>query len=99
MAHTNQSIKVRIIEEDYTSKDNITKCRMRIRTQITPSWYYEYIVIGWANYYPNDIYDESTGRKIAKAKAVIKAYKEAYRYATKYEEAADVYRLLHPLPI
>lgn len=84
MAHTNQSIKVRIIEEDYTSKDNMTKCRMRIRTQITPSWYHEYIVIGRAKCGPNDTYDESTGRKIAKVRAVTKAYKEAYRCATKY---------------
>jgi hypothetical protein len=57
---------------------------MRIRTQITPSWYHEYYAIGRAKCDPNDIYDESTGRKIAKARAVTKAYKEAYRCATKY---------------
>ena len=39
---------------------------MRIRTQITPSWYHEYIVIGRAKCCPNDTYDKSTGRKIAK---------------------------------
>lgn len=35
-------------------------------------------------YNPEDTYDESIGRKIAKARAVTKAYKEAYRCATKY---------------
>lgn len=84
MTHTNQSIKVRIIEEDYSVTDNTTKCRMRIRAQITPSWYHEYIVIGRAKCCPNDTYDKSTGRKIAKARAVTKAYKEAYRCAIKY---------------
>ena len=84
MRHTNQSIKVRIIEEDYSVTDNTTECRMRIRTQITPSWYHEYYAIGRAKCDPNDIYDESTGRKIAKARAVTKAYKEACRCATKY---------------
>lgn len=84
MMHTNQSIKVRIIEENYTVTDNTTKCRMRIRAQITPSWYHEYIVIGRAKCCPNDTYDKSTGRKIAKVRAVTKAYKEACRCATKY---------------
>lgn len=84
MRHTNQSIKVRIVEEDYSVTGNTTKCCMRIRTQITPSWYHEFSVIGWANFNPEDTYDESIGRKIAKARAVTKAYKEAYRCATKY---------------
>lgn len=59
MRHTNQSIKVRIIEEDYSVTDNTTECRMRIRTQITPSWYHEFSVTGWANCNPEDTYDES----------------------------------------
>lgn len=84
MRRTNQSIKVRIVEEDYSVTDNTTECRMRIRTQITPGWYHEYYAIGRAKCDPNDIYDESTGRKIAKARAVTKAYKEACRCATKH---------------
>lgn len=84
MTYTNQSIKVRIKEEKYTAIKETTKCCLLIKVQITPSWYHEFYVTGWSNCNPEDIYDESIGRKIAKARAVTNAYKEAYRCATKY---------------
>ena len=84
MTYTNQSIKVRIKEEKYTAIEETTKCCLLIKVQITPSWYHEFYVTGWSNCNPEDTYDESIGRKIAKARAVTKAYKEAYRRATKY---------------
>ena len=84
MTYTNQSIKVRIKKEKYTTVEETTKCRLLIEAQITPSWYHKFYVAGWSNCNPEDIYDESIGRKIAKARAVTKAYKEAYRCATKY---------------
>lgn len=84
MTYTNQSIKVRIKKEKYTTVEETTKCRLLIEAQITPSWYHKFYVAGWSNCNPEDTYDESIGRKIAKARAVTKAYKEAYRRATKY---------------
>lgn len=84
MTYTNQSIKVRIKKEKYTTVEETTKCRLLIEAQITPSWYHKFYVAGWSNCNPEDTYDESIGRKIAKARAVTKAYKEAYRCATKY---------------
>lgn len=84
MTYTNQSIKVRIIEEGYTFIGSTTKCCMRIRAQITPTLYHEFFVTGWANCNPEDTYDESIGRKIAKTRAVSNAYKEVYRRANKY---------------
>lgn len=84
MTYTNQSIKVRIKKEKYTTVEETTKCRLLIEAQITPSWHHKFYVAGWSNCNPEDTYDESIGRKIAKARAVTKAYKEAYRCATKY---------------
>lgn len=84
MTYTNQSIKVRIKKEKYTAIEETTKCSLLIEAQITPSWYHEFYVTGWSNCNPEDTYDESIGRKIAKARAVTNAYKEAYRRATKY---------------
>ena len=84
MTYTNQSIKVRIKKEKYTAIKETTKCCLLIKVQITPSWYHEFYVTGWSNCNPEGTYDESIGRKIAKARAVTNAYKEAYRRATKY---------------
>lgn len=84
MTYTNQSIKVRIKKEKYTAIEETTKCCLLIEVQITPSLYHKFYVTGWSNCNPEDTYDESIGRKIAKARAVTNAYKEAYRRATKY---------------
>lgn len=91
MTYTNQSIKVRIKKEKYTTVEETTKCRLLIEAQITPSWYHKFYVAGWSNCNPEDTYDESIGRKIAKARAVTKAYKEAYRRATKYMKRQLMY--------
>lgn len=91
MTYTNQSIKVRIKKEKYTTVEETTKCRLLIEAQITPSWYHKFYVAGWSNCNPEDTYDESIGRKIAKARAVTKAYKEAYRCATKYLKGQLMY--------
>lgn len=84
MTYTNQSIKVKITRESYALIGSITRCRLKIKLMLTPVISYEYDVTGWSNCHKDDIYDESTGKKIAMARAVSKAYKEAYRYASIY---------------
>lgn len=79
MTYTNQSIKVRITKESYDLIGRTTRCSLKIKLMLTTVISYEYDVTGWSNCHRDDIYNESIGKKIAFARAVSKAYRQAYR--------------------
>jgi len=91
MTYTNQSIKVKVVKESYHLIASTTKCELKIELRLTPYQYREYTVSGWSNCREDDTYVESTGKKIAKARAVNKAYKKAYRYACDYLKKQMMY--------
>lgn len=84
MRYTNQSIKVRVINESYDFIYSTTRCNLKIRLFVTPVISYEYDVYGYANCNEDDEYIQSVGKKISKARAINKAYKAAYGYAVKH---------------
>lgn len=91
MTYTNQSIKVKVVKENYHLIASTTKCELRIELRLTPYQYREYIVCGWSNCREDDTYVESIGKKIAKARAINKAYKKAYGYAVDYLKRQIMY--------
>jgi len=91
MTYTNQSIKVKVVKETYRLTGNITKCELKIELRLTPYQYREYTVSGYTNCKEDDTYIESVGKKIAKARAINKAYRKAYRHAVDYLKKCMMY--------
>ena len=91
MTYTNQSIKVKVVKETYRLTGNITKCELKIELRLTPYQYREYTVSGYTNCKEDDTYIESVGKKIAKARAINKACRKAYRHAVDYLKKCMMY--------